>query len=942
MSDIKDFCPLWGEWELDGELGHGSFGTVWKVKRNDIGGKVYYAAVKHIPIPQDESEIDRLISEGIFSDSGSAVYYYSHRLQSVRDEIDAMYKLRGYTNIVSYEDHKIIEKPGGIGYDLFLRMELLTPLIERIKQGMNVDDVVSLGKDIAAAIKVLSDHQMIHRDIKPQNIFVNDHGDYKLGDYGTARALSTEATAMSRKGTYNYMSPEIYNNEKADIRADIYSLGIVLYRLLNGDKLPFLPYNKKITSEDSDNAVLVRMKGEVPIPPPRYADSELSAIVLKACAFKPEDRYGSAEEMIRDLERYQNKENKRIPGTDPDKTVTDTHGYTFDTPPWKNRTGTNEAGNDDENDDATVGDDNKHNREKETPVPHTPTLPPESTSPSKRKWIIPLAVVLLIGVLIGALRLAGIIGSDKPSERVSMMSGTDDPQTETPIVTVTDVITAEPIVTSSELVTALSTEIMTEATNSLLNETPITEQSPAVTIVPSTDSVTEVLTPTPVSTDTPTAEPTNSPSLAPTATPHPMEAMNFEQRNAYMQGLLKERALEWPRTQLELTFITVLIPELSGYLYVCTPTPVPTDTLTAAPTNSPSPAPTETPTPTPHPMEAMNFEQRNTYMQAFLKDRALEWPTTEEELSSITAQIPELAGYLYACTPTPVPTNTPSVVPTNSPSPAQTATPHPMEAMSFEQRKAYMQGLLKDRALEWPTTEEELSSITAQIPELTGYLYVCIPTPVPTNTPTTVPANTPSPAPTGTPMPTATLSPIPTTAAPVYDENAIRDMVFTKTQGGVALRRYKGASESVAIPETYEGDAVVRLEKQAFFNNSKIISVHIPSTVRTIDWGCFARSAKLESVEFDEGVNYIADNAFQDCISLKDVLLPDSLRSIGDYAFSNCTELQTVWIGSSVSFIGDHAFEGCSNMTILCEKDSDAEKYADEHGIPYQIQELQR
>ena len=305
MSDIKDFCPLWGEWELVGELGHGSFGTVWKVKRTDIGGKVYYAAVKHISIPQDESEIDRLISEGIFSDSDSAVYYYRHRLQSVRDEIDAMYKLRGYTNIVTYEDHKIIEKPGGIGYDLFLRMELLTPLIERIKQGMNVDDVVSLGKDIAAAIKVLSDHQMIHRDIKPQNIFVNDHGDYKLGDYGTARALSTEATDMSRKGRQNYVSPEIYNNDKADIRVDIYSLGLVLYRLLNENRLPFLPYDKSITGEDSDNAFLLRIKGEVPIPPPRYADRELSAIVLKACAFKPEDRYRSAEELIRDLERYQ-------------------------------------------------------------------------------------------------------------------------------------------------------------------------------------------------------------------------------------------------------------------------------------------------------------------------------------------------------------------------------------------------------------------------------------------------------------------------------------------------------------------------------------------------------------------------------------------------------------------------------------------------------------
>ena len=187
MGDIRDFCPLWGEWEIEGKLGEGSFGTVWKVRRNIVGGRVYYAAVKHISIPKDEGEVDRLISEGIFADDASVKHYYSHMLQSIADEIDAMHKLQGYTNIVAYEDHLIIPKES-IGYDLFLRMELLTPLSARIRQGMTVDDVISLGKDISTAIDVLFDHKMIHRDIKPQNIFVNDRGVYKLGDYGTARA----------------------------------------------------------------------------------------------------------------------------------------------------------------------------------------------------------------------------------------------------------------------------------------------------------------------------------------------------------------------------------------------------------------------------------------------------------------------------------------------------------------------------------------------------------------------------------------------------------------------------------------------------------------------------------------------------------------------------------------------------------------------------------
>ena len=100
MSDIRDFCPLWGEWEVESKLGEGSYGAVWKVKRNVVGGKVYYAAVKHISIPKDESEIDRLIDEGIFTDQESAKRYYDNTLKSLVDEIDAMHALRGYTNIV--------------------------------------------------------------------------------------------------------------------------------------------------------------------------------------------------------------------------------------------------------------------------------------------------------------------------------------------------------------------------------------------------------------------------------------------------------------------------------------------------------------------------------------------------------------------------------------------------------------------------------------------------------------------------------------------------------------------------------------------------------------------------------------------------------------------------------------------------------------------------
>ena len=301
MDEILKFCPLWGEWEAEKKLGTGSFGTVWKMCRKTVGGQTHYAAVKHISIPRDESEIHHLLDEGIFTSEESATRYYNQVLSSLANEIDTMNTLKGYTNIVSYEDHKIIPKENGIGYDLFLRMELLTPLTERMHDTMTTDDVVKLGKDIATAIDILEKHQLIHRDIKPQNIFINDTGDYKLGDYGTARALNSDATAMSRKGTFNYMAPEIYHNQPASSNVDIYSLGLVLYRLLNCNRLPFLPLTGDISSEMSEEAFLRRIRGDS-IPAPKNADPRLASIVLKAIAFESNNRYQNAREFLGDLE----------------------------------------------------------------------------------------------------------------------------------------------------------------------------------------------------------------------------------------------------------------------------------------------------------------------------------------------------------------------------------------------------------------------------------------------------------------------------------------------------------------------------------------------------------------------------------------------------------------------------------------------------------------
>ena len=294
MDRVKKFEPLFGNWYIESLIGEGSFGRVYKIYHEELGEK-YYSAVKYFSIPTNLSEIKQLKSDGMNDESISE--YYTNMAKSITSEARMMNTLKGNTNIVCYEDSDVRLKPDGIGYDVFIRMELLTSLSDlSAKNELNREEIVKIGVDICRALELCEKKKIIHRDIKPDNIFVNDNGDYKLGDFGVARQLERTATFMSKKGTYNYMAPEVYRGERYGAQADIYSLGLVLYRLLNDKCLPFLPPAQNRKYDDAEKALARRMSGEK-LPLPANAQDELGAVIVKACEYLPENRYSTAKEM---------------------------------------------------------------------------------------------------------------------------------------------------------------------------------------------------------------------------------------------------------------------------------------------------------------------------------------------------------------------------------------------------------------------------------------------------------------------------------------------------------------------------------------------------------------------------------------------------------------------------------------------------------------------
>jgi len=302
MNEYRKYEPIFGSLYLSRLIGKGSFGKVYEIVREEFG-VTYRSALKIITVPQDNEDIRTLTAEGM--SAGAIKEYYNDLLRDFINENEIMSKLKGNSNIVSYEDHQIIPHDDGIGYDILIRMELLTPLLDRMmEKRLDEKEVVKLGIDMCKALGLCHRKNIIHRDIKPQNIFISDSGDYKLGDFGIARTMEKTTGGMSKKGTYKYMAPEVFRGEHYDSTVDLYSLGIVLYSLLNGNRGPFLPPPPaKVTANEEEEARMRRFRGE-PIPSPRDAGVMLSYIIKKACSADPAKRYRTAEQMGRDLENY--------------------------------------------------------------------------------------------------------------------------------------------------------------------------------------------------------------------------------------------------------------------------------------------------------------------------------------------------------------------------------------------------------------------------------------------------------------------------------------------------------------------------------------------------------------------------------------------------------------------------------------------------------------
>ena len=288
---IAAFFPGWQAVE---KIGEGINTTIFRIRRDGEKDQ----AVKIISNAKARQDIEEARKEGA---SFANEYIKGMRL-SWEHEADIMRTVNACPYVVYMHECKVAADAFGVP-QFMIRMELLETLNDVIPT-MTVKDAIQMGIDICRAIDFCNKSEIIHCDIKPENIYRDENGRYKLGDFSSA--LYASETNRPPRCTDLYAAPEIKDGDSFGKSIDLYALGLVLFGLLNGQYPPFIEDRSADsfpTEEQIKQSIETRLNTAMDVGQACQATSELNEILNYACSYIPSDRYESAGEFSKALEK---------------------------------------------------------------------------------------------------------------------------------------------------------------------------------------------------------------------------------------------------------------------------------------------------------------------------------------------------------------------------------------------------------------------------------------------------------------------------------------------------------------------------------------------------------------------------------------------------------------------------------------------------------------
>lgn len=242
--------------------------------------------VKILSIPANQTKVEALLLTGAFPNSAAALDYFRGLGQDIVNETEELEKLSKLEGFLPFDGVQMLPMDGEVGYDVYL----LSPYRRSLERYFRKEVIthlaaVNLGLDLCAAAAIARHEGFVCIDLKPENVFISEKQEYRIGDLGLARMEDLSMLSLPEKYLSAYTAPEV-RDPMATLNpsVDVYAIGKILAQAFNGGTLP----------EETDGAPVA----------PAYADYEMAEIIQKACAAEPKDRWENPAKMGQAIVSY--------------------------------------------------------------------------------------------------------------------------------------------------------------------------------------------------------------------------------------------------------------------------------------------------------------------------------------------------------------------------------------------------------------------------------------------------------------------------------------------------------------------------------------------------------------------------------------------------------------------------------------------------------------
>lgn len=282
---------VFGTWQISKPLGTGTYGKTYEIT-NFTGETGIYKLIK-IPV------------ELIKNPDEFPVKTHKDRAKEIRNDFlgsVAYMRLNDeWKHFVKYEDCSVVPSDDFTTLSVSVRMEKLLSLSTVLeRQSLSQDEVLRLAVNVCRCLEKCREMDYVYTNLKPNNIFITSTG-CKLGDFGTFGLYEPKKINVAMRKSQDYMAPEMIKFGEINPTSDTYALGLIMYSLLNNNKLPFIPrYEDQVGINDANLAIEKRCANYV-FTDPDNASEEVKKIIFKACDSSVSNRYESPTEMKNDL-----------------------------------------------------------------------------------------------------------------------------------------------------------------------------------------------------------------------------------------------------------------------------------------------------------------------------------------------------------------------------------------------------------------------------------------------------------------------------------------------------------------------------------------------------------------------------------------------------------------------------------------------------------------